>query len=95
MRGGVRTDMALKEIKSEYLNGVYGDLAEILGVEAALRVHKYYRGQTVSFPVELYKKSYISSKIAGEYDGSNVKQLATKFGYSEKWIRKIIKENEK
>ena len=92
MRGGVRISMDSNDIKSEFLNGIYGDLADILGVEAALKVHKYYRGQAVSFPVELYKKSYISAKIVKEYDGSNIKQLATKFGYSEKWIRKIIKE---
>ena len=81
------------EIKSEYLNGIYGDIADLLGVEAALKVHKFYRGQNVSFPVEFYKKTYIFEKIVSEYDGSNVKQLATKYGYSEKWIRKIIKES--
>jgi len=30
-----------------------------------------------------------------EYDGKNIRQLATKYGYSEKWIRKMIKEHNK
>ena len=45
------------------------------------------------FPVELFNRKYISNQIVSEYDGHNIKQLATKYGYTEKWIRKIIKEN--
>ena len=80
------------KLKCENLNGVYNDIANLLGIETALKLHAAYRGQQITFPVRIYTKEYIASKIVDEYNGSNVKQLATKFGYSEKWIRKILKE---
>ena len=80
------------KIKSEYLNGTYKDLANLLGIEATLKIHSAYRGQQITFPVELYSREFIAEEILNEYNGYNAKQLATKFGYSEKWIRKIIKD---
>lgn len=92
MYGAKRVMLDTKNIKSEYLNGVYNDLANLLGVDGALKIHASFRGQQVTFPVELFSKEFIAVQIVTEYDGCNVKQLATKFGYSEKWIRKILKD---
>ena len=78
---GESIDMDLSNIKCEYLNG------------AVLKIHSAYRGQQITFPVELFSKEFIALQIVNEYDGYNVKQLATKFGYSEKWIRKILKDH--
>lgn len=82
-----------KNVKNEALGGIYRELATLVGIDNTLKIHANYRGQQVTFPVELYSKEYIATQIAREYDGRNVKQLATKFGYSEKWIRKIVREN--
>ena len=82
-----------KDIKCEYLNGVYNELANLLGTDAAMKIHANYRGQQVTFPVELFSKQFTKSRIIAEYDGRNVKQLATRYGYSEKTIRKILKDN--
>ena len=90
----VYTEVSSGEIKSEWLNGVYGELANLLGVDAALKIHKAYRGQQLTFPVHLFTKEFMAESIVREFDGHNVKKLASKFGYSEKWIRKIIKDNE-
>ena len=46
-----------------------------------------------SFPVQLFSKEFIKKQIVEEYNGYNIKQLATKYGYSEKWIRKILKQH--
>lgn len=81
--------MDLNKVKCEHLNGSYKDLANLLGVDAVLKIHSAYRGQQITFPVELFSKEFIALQIVNEYNGHNVKQLATKFGYSEKWIRKI------
>lgn len=81
------------KLKCEYLNGAYNDIANLLGMDAALKLHAAYRGQQITFPVQLFTKEFIAAQIVNEYDGYNVKQLATKFGYSEKWIRKILKDN--
>lgn len=80
-------------IKSKYFNGVYSEFANILGIDAALKIHSVFRGQQVFFPVELFSKEFIRGQIIAEYDGSNIKQLATKYGYTEKWIKKILKEH--
>ena len=90
---GVTFIMDSKNIKCEYLNGVYSELANLLGIDAVLKIHSAYRGQQMSFPVQLFSKDFLKKQIVKEYDGYNVKQLATKYGYSEKWIRKILKEH--
>ncbi|MDE6412710.1 MAG: Mor transcription activator family protein [Eubacterium sp.] len=81
------------KLKCEYLNGAYNDIANLLGMDAALKLHAAYRGQQITFPVQLFTKEFIAAQIVNEYNGYNVKQLATKFGYSEKWIRKILKDH--
>ena len=85
--------MDLSEIKCENLNSIYNELADLLGIDAVLKIHSAYRGQLITFPVELFSKEFIVWQIVNEYNGYNVKQLATKFGYSEKWIRKILKDH--
>ena len=88
----VYTDMTTNEIESQDLNGAYSEIASLLGVEAATILHSEYRGQQITFPVHFFTNEFIAEQVMNEYDGKNIKQLATKFGYSEKWIRKIIKQ---
>ena len=82
-----------KELRPEHLCGAYAEIAAILGVDAALKLHNRFRGTQVSFPVELLSREYVFEQIKREYDGSNIRELATKYGYTEKWIRKIVKNN--
>ena len=93
MYGANRVMLDTENIKCEYLNGVYNELANLLGVDAVLKIHASYRGQQVTFPVELFSKEYIAGQIVNEYNGHNVKQLATKFKYTERTIRKILKDH--
>lgn len=90
---GTRMDIKSKELKPDHLCGAYAEIAALLGVDAALKMHDRFRGTQISFPVELLDREYIFSLIIEEYDGTNVRELATKYGYTEKWIRKIIKAN--
>lgn len=89
----VYTNMEPSEIESENLCGIYRDIANLLGVEAAIKIHSAYRGTQVTFPVNLVTKDFIADKIIREYDGTNIKKLASKYGYSEKWVRKMINNN--
>ncbi|MBE6737529.1 MAG: Mor transcription activator family protein [Ruminococcus sp.] len=82
-----------QNIKCEDLNGAYSELASILGVDAVLKIHDKYRGTQISFPVELFSREFIKAQIIEDYNGRNIKELASKFGYTEKWIRKILKDN--
>lgn len=85
--------MDFNNVDREGLNGIYNELANLLGTEDVLKIHSVYRGQQITFPVNLFSRDYIASQIVDEYNGSNVKYLATKYGYSEKWIRKILKDH--
>lgn len=86
----VYANLELK-ISSKYFNGIYKDLCNLIGEENTQKVYKEYRGQQITFPVEFYNKQYIYNQIISEYNGTNLKQLATKYGYSERTIRRIIK----
>lgn len=77
--------------EKEYLNGIYKKIADLIGIDNAKLIFKEYRGQQITFPVEFYSKQYIYAQIIEEYDGTNVKQLATKYGYSERTVRRILK----
>ena len=89
----VFSDVNAEEVTPECLNGVYCELANLIGTEATFKIYETYRGQQITFPVYMFNKDFIAKKIMEEYNGRNVKLLASKFGYSEKWIRKIIKDN--
>lgn len=93
MRGELRVSMDPKVIKVEYLNSAYSELANLIGIDAVLKIHSTYRGQQIFFPVDLFSREFIRKQIIEEYNGYNVKQLALKYGYTEKWIKKILKEN--
>lgn len=90
---GMRMNTMKKELKSEHLCGVYAEIAALLDVDAAVKLHSRYRGTQISFPVELLSRQYISEQIVKEYNGTNIRELAAKYGYTEKWIRKIVKQN--
>lgn len=91
---GIIMNIKEKQLKPEHLCGAYAEIASLLSVEAALKLHDHFRGTQVSFPVEFYSREYIFSLIIKEYNGANIRELATKYGYTEKWIRKIVKNNE-
>lgn len=93
MRKDTVMAMDPKKIKGEYLNSAYSELANLLGIEAVFKLHSTYRGQQIFYPVELFSKEYIRKQITSEYNGQNAKQLATKYGYTEKWIKKILKDH--
>ena len=80
-----------KQLEAENLSGAYAEIAALLGVEAAKKLYNLYRGTQVSLPIEFLNREYIFEQIISEYDGTNIRELATKYGYTEKWIRKIIK----
>ena len=86
-------DLKTIKIENEFLNGIYNDLANLIGMDATKSIFDEYRGQQITFPVEFYSKKFIHNQIVKEYNGFNVKQLATKYEYSERTIRRILKEH--
>lgn len=87
----------MKEISTSGLQGVYKELAEIIGVEATVAVYKELKGQQVTFPTRLYERNYVIQEVNLRYNGTNLKELAKEFNYTERWIRTFVagKEQEK
>lgn len=80
--------------KNDCLNGVYRELAAMIGMEVVMKIYSAYHGQQITFPVNLFSKDFIKTQILTEYNGHNVRQLATKFGYSERSVRRMLKQKE-
>ena len=77
----------------ELLNAVYKDISEKLGMDTAMEIYRMFKGQQISFPMRFFNPSRIQKCILQEYDGSNIKTLAVKYGYSEKTVRRIIRDS--
>lgn len=82
----------LIEDEPELLHIVYKEIWECLGPEAVIKIYQMYRGQQISFPARLLSPEAVQQKVVQEYDGTNLGKLATKYGYSEKTIRRIIQK---
>jgi Mor transcription activator family. len=81
-----------KSLKCEHLNGIYEQLADLVGLDGVIRIYQAYKGQQLNFPVRLFSRGYVLSEVARQYNGKNINTLATKFGYSERQIRQMLKE---
>lgn len=79
--------------EAELYNTVYKEISEIVGLDATLKIYLRFKGQQVSFPVRLYNPHLIQQNVIKEYDGTNVKELAKKYDYSEKTIRRMIRDS--
>lgn len=79
-------------MKAEDFADVYMEIADKIGVDAAVAIHEMFKGQQILFPQKLYRKEYIYNYIRLNYNGRNVRELSKKFGYSDRRIRQIISE---
>lgn len=77
------------------LNDVYKDIASEIGLENTLIIFRLFHGTQISFPNRLLSKEFIHRAVRNEYNGSNISQLAQKYNYSERSIRRILKSEEK
>lgn len=71
---------------------VYSEIAKMIGEENTIKLYRYFRGQSVNFPMRLYSVEYVEDYVRKHYDGSNIKFLANKFNYSERRVRQFLKE---
>lgn len=85
----------MTEMDSALLNNVYKEISEKLGMDTAVEIYRMFKGQQINFPVRFFSPSSIHRVIANEYDGTNTRALANKYNYSEKTVRRIIKNSKK
>ena len=84
-------DILKKE--TELYNAVYKEISEIVGLDATLKLYLRFKGQQITFPVRLYSPHLIQQNVIKEYDGTNIAELAQKYDYSEKTIRRMIRDS--
>ena len=85
--------MRMAEQDSELLNAVYKEVSEKLGMDTAMEIYQMFKGQQINFPVRFFNPARIQQIIVKEYDGTNIRTLAIKYNYSEKTVRRIIKDS--
>ena len=81
------------EKETELYNSIYKELSEMVGLDATLKIYLRFKGQQICFPVRLYNPQLIQQNVIKEYDGTNVAELAQKYDYSEKTIRRMIRDS--
>ena len=74
------------------LSEVYREIAELVGYDNAIVIYTHFKGQQITFPVKLFNSEYIIEVLKKQYDGTNAKKLARTYGYSERWIKELIKK---
>ena len=79
--------------ESELYNSVYKEICEMIGIEATLKIYLRFKGQQINFPVRLYNTHLIQMNVIKEYDGTNIRELAQKYDYSERTIRSMIQDS--
>lgn len=82
-----------QHIQQDCLAEVYKEMVEAVGIESMLKLYPILRGQQINFPVRLYAKEKVSMKISQEYNEKNVHELSREYGYSSRWVQKVIKES--
>ena len=80
--------------ESELYNSVYKEISEIIGLDATLKIYLRFKGQQVNFPIRLYNPHLIQLNVIKEYDGTNITELAQKYDYSERTIRRMIQDGQ-
>ena len=73
------------------LEGVYEEVAEVVGIENAFKIYEHFKGQQMNFPQRIYSQEYVERYVKENYDGTNLREFAKKFNYSERRIRQILK----
>ena len=75
-------------------NDIYKEISEMIGVDAMLKIYSHFKGQQVNFPVRLYNPQLIKDAVIKDFNGTNIKELSQKYNYSERTIRRMIKESD-
>ena len=77
------------EITPNDLAGDYACIAEIIGIENTILLHKHYRGQQITLPQRLYSVQYVVKEVERQLGTHSLSDLAKKYGYTERRLRQL------
>lgn len=83
----------INELTPDSLNEVYKDFANYLGMEIASKLYIHYKGLQITFPQRFLSRDYVRKQVSVEFDGTNSKDLARKYGYTERVIMDWLAED--
>ncbi|WP_125573814.1 Mor transcription activator family protein [Levilactobacillus huananensis] len=84
----------VEDVDIKALHQFYRSLSEVVGTEAMLRIHAQYKGTQLSIPIHLYDRKLAAQRVREEFDGHNQMALAHKYGYSQKWVYKVLRRED-
>ncbi|WP_430886549.1 Mor transcription activator family protein [Fusibacter sp. JL216-2] len=71
---------------------MYEEIAEDISEEVARLMHHHYKGMQICFPVRFYSARYVKKQLKSCGKNINYREMARKYGYSERWLRQMNKE---
>ena len=84
-----------KDIQPTDVVSIYKDIAEVIGIEATMKLHDNFQGQQLVLPKKLYTKDFIVKSIkqkAERGEEVNLRKTALQYGYTERWLRQMIND---
>lgn len=77
------------------LNGVYEAISEIIGFDNTVKLYENFCGCQINFPTRLFSKEFVLQEALKAYNGTSesINRIAVKYNYSERTIRKLLKEH--
>jgi len=81
-----------QEKKYEELNFPYNVIAELIDMDSAMIIHKYFKRNQIIFPKDFAQKNVIEYKIIQAYaDGADILELIHIYNLTERTIKRKLK----
>lgn len=82
----------LESLMIDDLQGQHREIAEAVGIEGMIRLSKVFGGNPIYIPeMKKLTKNKVYQQILDEYDGTNIKELAVKYGVCKSTVYNILK----
>lgn len=83
------------EKDADALNGSYPELVELIGVEATLKLFRYFRGSKIDCPKFFYRQDYIVEIAVQVSDKRERAKIAIASGYTVNRLEVLVREKKK
>lgn len=84
-------DMRMEDIRNESM----ADLAELVGIEAMMKIVETYSGSVLYIPkMESVLAPIRDRHIREEFDGTNGHKLAIRYNVSDSWVLRVVNERQ-
>ena len=81
----------LDHVKIENLDEDQRKMVELVGLDGFKSLVRAFGGTTIYIPkAESLERAARDQKIREEFDGGNYRELAAKYGLTERWVRFIL-----